>query len=293
MKKEIFRGSATALVTPFFSDGTVDFETLGRLIDFQIAGGTDGLVPCGTTGESAAMTEKERLSVIEYTVWKVNGRVPVIGGTGTNNTAQSVALTSAARRLGVDGALAVCPYYNKPTQEGLYRHYMALAECGLPILVYNVPSRTGVTIQPETLQRLSSHPNIGGLKDAGGNLQKTGEILALCGEDLPLYSGDDGSILPCLALGGKGVISVVSNLLPRTVHKLCETWFSGEVSEAQKLQLRLMPLVSALFAQTNPIPVKTALESLGFGPAVFRLPLTPLTAPQKAALFSAVSPWVE
>ncbi len=293
MKQEIFRGAATALVTPFFADGAVDFETLGRLIDFQIAGGIDALVPCGTTGESATMTEKERLSVIEYTVWKVNGRVPVIAGTGTNSTAQSVALTQSARILGADGALAVCPYYNKPTGEGLYEHYITLAECGLPILVYNVPSRTGISIPIEVLKRLSLHPNIAGLKDAGGNIQKTAEIRALCGEDLPLYSGDDGSILPVLSLGGRGVISVVSNLLPRAVHHLCEMWFSGNASESQKLQLRLMPLVAALFAQTNPIPVKTALESLGFGPASFRLPLTPLTAAQKSALFSAVSPWVE
>ncbi len=286
MKQLIFRGVGTALVTPFTSDGAVDFEALGRLIDLQIAGGVGALVPCGTTGESAAMTEKERLSVIEYTVWRTNGRIPVIGGTGTNNTAQSVRLTKAARELGADGVLAVCPYYSKPTEEGVYRHYLSLAECGLPVLVYNVPSRVGISIAPGVLKRLSEHPNIAGLKDAGGNLQKTAEIRHLCGDNLPLYSGDDGTVLPTLSLGGVGVISVASNLLPRAVQSLCEKWFSGDVKGAEEMQLKLMPLISVLFAQTNPIPVKTALEVLGFSAPVFRLPLCPLTEEQKAPLFA-------
>lgn len=288
MKKPIFRGSATALVTPFFADGTIDYETLGRLIDGQIAAGTDALVPCGTTGESATMSEKERLSVIEYTLWKTAGRVPVIAGTGTNNTAQSVSLTKSAQHLGVDGILAVCPYYNKPGQDGILKHYEALADCDSPVIVYHVPGRTGCGIAPETLQILSRHPNIAGLKDAGGSLQTAATVRNLCGDDLPVYSGDDGCIVPFLSIGGVGVISVASNILPRAVHNLCEKWFSGDVTGAMELQLRLMPLVGALFRKTNPVPVKAALEYLGYPEQYLRLPLCPLEEEEKEELFKTI-----
>ncbi len=294
MKQPIFRGSATALVTPFFSDGQIDFETLGQLIERQIAAGTDALVPCGTTGESATLTEKERLSVIEYTVWKTAKRIPVIGGTGTNSTLQSVSLTRRAEELGLDGVLAVCPYYNKPTQEGITAHYLALAECSsLPVIVYNVPSRTGCEILPQTLQTLALHPNIAGIKEAGGSVQTAAKIRGLCGDDLPLYSGDDGGIVPFLSLGAQGVISVVANILPGVIHTLCENWFSGEHRSAAETQIRLMPLISALFCRTNPIPVKSALERLGFPPQELRLPLCPLGEQDKAAVWEALDPWLK
>ncbi len=293
MKQPIFRGSATALVTPFFSDGAVDYETLGRLIDAQISAGTDALVPCGTTGESATMSEKERLSVIEYTLWKTAGRIPVIAGTGTNNTAQSVSLTKQAQHLGVDGILAVCPYYNKPEQEGILKHYETLADLGSPVIVYHVPGRTGRAIAPETLKKLSFHPNIAGLKDAGGSLQEATTVRNLCGDDLPVYSGDDGCIVPFLSIGGMGVISVVSNILPRVVHNLCEKWFSGDVNGAADLQIRLMPLVKALFRRTNPVPVKGALEYLGYPEQFLRLPLCPLNEPEKKDLFEVLKEWIQ
>lgn len=293
MKQPIFRGSATALVTPFFSDGAVDYETLGRLIDAQISAGTDALVPCGTTGESATMSEKERLSVIEYTLWKTAGRIPVIAGTGTNNTAQSVSLTKQAQHLGVDGILAVCPYYNKPEQEGILKHYETLADLGSPVIVYHVPGRTGRAIAPETMKTLSVHPNIAGLKDAGGSLQDAATVRNLCGDDLPVYSGDDGCIVPFLSIGGMGVISVVSNILPRVVHNLCERWFSGDVNGAAVLQIRLMPLVKALFRRTNPVPVKGALEFLGYPEQFLRLPLCPLNEGEKKELFDVLKEWIK
>lgn len=292
MKQPIFRGSATALVTPFFSDGAIDYETLGRLIDFQISSGTDALVPCGTTGESATMSEKERLGVIEYTVWKTAGRVPVVAGTGTNNTAQSVSLTKCAQHLGVDGILAVCPYYNKPGQDGILKHYQTLADCGSPVIVYNVPGRTGCSIAPETLQKLSEHPNVAGVKDAGGSLQAAATVRNLCGDALPVYSGDDGCIVPFLSIGGVGVISVASNILPRVVHNLCEKWFSGDVAGAAADQIRLIPLIEALFRKTNPVPVKAALEFLGYPEQHLRLPLCPLGEEEKQALSKVLEEWL-
>ena len=271
----------------------MDFETLGRQIEFLLAGGTDGIVSCGTTGESAALSEKERLSVIEYTVWRVGGRVPVIAGTGTNCTAQSVSLTRSAAALGADGILAVCPYYNKPTGEGLYRHFSALADCSaLPVILYTVPSRTGVALPVEVAKKLSEHPNVAGLKDASGSLSYGAQIRHACGDDLPLYAGDDATVLPILSLGGVGVISVVANILPRTVHTVCEKWFSGDWQGALELQLRLQPLIAALFVETNPIPVKYALERLGFASQNLRLPLCPLSEGGRAAVDGALSPWI-
>lgn len=293
MKRPLFCGSAAAVTTPFFADGAVDFETLGRQIEFLLAGGTDGIVSCGTTGESAALSEKERLSVIEYTVWRVGGRVPVIAGTGTNCTAQSVSLTRSAASLGADGILAVCPYYNKPTGEGLYRHFSALADCSaLPVILYTVPSRTGVALPVEVAKKLSEHPNVAGLKDASGSLSYGAQIRHACGDDLPLYAGDDATVLPILSLGGVGVISVVANILPRIVHTLCEKWFSGDWQGALELQLRLQPLIAALFAETNPIPVKYALERQGFASQNLRLPLCPLSEGGRAAVDGALSPWI-
>ena len=294
MKQPLFYGSATALITPFFPDGSIDFESLGRLIDLQIAAGTDALVPCGTTGESATMTERERLSVIEYTVWKTAKRIPVLAGTGTNCTAQSVSVTRRAEAMGADGILAICPYYNKPTAEGIVAHYTALADCSsLPVILYNVPGRTGCEISLSAMKELAKHPNILGLKQANGSAASVARILDACGEDLPIYSGDDGLILPFLALGGVGVISVVSNILPRRVHTLCERFFGGDLAGAAQIQRELMPLIDALFATTNPIPVKAAMECLGFAPQFLRLPLTPLPQAQKEALFALVAPFLK
>ena len=287
MKEPLFRGSATALVTPFFEDGSVDFESLGRLIEFQIAGGTDALVACGTTGESATVTERERLSVIEYTVWKTNRRIPVIAGTGTNCTAQSVSVTQRAADLGVQGILAVCPYYNKPTPEGVIAHYAALAECSdLPVIVYNVPGRTGCEISPEVLRVLSAHPKILGLKQANGSAASVARIRNLCGDDLPIYAGDDGLIVSMMALGAIGVVSVGANLFPRRFRRLCEKALSGDFPGAAEEQIRLMPVIDALFFKTNPIPVKAALEWLGFPPQHLRLPLVSLSDAEKQRLFA-------
>ncbi len=293
MKKPLFRGSATALVTPFKGDGTPDLETLGKMIEFQIAGGTAALVPCGTTGESACMTRRERLAVIEYTVYRTAGRVPVIPGTGTNDTALSAELTRAARDFGADGVLAVCPYYNKPEQDGIRKHYEVLADCGVPVIAYDVPSRTGRAIAPETAEALSRDGGIVGIKAAGGSASWVAEVLQRCDGELPVYSGDDGCILPYLSLGALGVISVASNLFPRQVCRLCELWFSGDTAGAAREQLRMMPAVRALFSRTNPIPVKTAMEWLGYPPAVFRLPLTPLPADEKEGLFRILEAYRE
>ncbi|MBQ1272575.1 MAG: 4-hydroxy-tetrahydrodipicolinate synthase [Clostridia bacterium] len=286
MKQPIFRGCATALVTPFGRDGDIDFQSLGRLIEAQISGGVDALVVCGTTGESATLTDEEKLSVLEYAVVKTDGKVPVIAGTGSNDTARSVQLTKKAQSLGVDGILAVCPYYNKPGQDGILKHYLALADCGCPVLVYNVPGRTASAASPETLRELSKHENIVGLKDAGGSLQSAATVRNLCGDDLPLYSGDDGCIVPFLSIGGVGVISVLSNLFPKTVRTLCEAWFSGDVEKAGAEQIRIMPLVSALFSRTNPIPVKCGLEFFGYPPQNLRLPLCSLEEEEKKKLFA-------
>lgn len=294
MKKTIFRGSATALVTPFGSDGGIDFETLGRLIGMQIAGGTDALVVCGTTGESATMTEKERLSVIEYTVWKAAGRLPVIAGTGTNSTQQTVSLTRSAERIGADAVLTVCPYYNKPTQEGLIAHFTAAADCSaLPVILYDVPSRTGSHLLPETVKTLAKHENIVALKDAAGSVAAASEILADCGEDLTVYAGDDATVVPYLSVGAKGVISVAANILPRTVHTLCKKWFDGAVEEAADLQRRLTPIIKALFAEPNPIPVKAALESLGYPPQPLRLPLIREGEEKRKAWNGLLAPWMK
>jgi len=294
MKKPLFQGCATALVTPFFPDGSVDFESLGRLIDRQISAGVAALVPCGTTGESATMTERERLSVIEYTVWRVGKKIPVLAGTGTNCTAQSVSLTLQAAALGADGALVVCPYYNKPTPEGITAHYTAVADRSpIPVLLYDVPSRTGCGIPLSSLRILARHPKILGLKQANGSAASVARTVRELGESLPVYSGDDGLILPFLALGGKGVISVTSNLVPRRVSALCRRFFAGKTEEAAEIQRGLMPLTDALFSVTNPIPVKAALEALGFPPQALRLPLLPLEGREKESLLALVHAYVK
>ncbi len=283
MSKTIFKGAASALITPFF-DGEIDFTALGTLIDDQIARGIAALVVSGTTGESATLTDEEKAAIFEFSVRRAGGRVPIIAGTGTNDTRRAVELSKAAESAGCNGILVVTPYYNKASPEGLYQHYTAIANAvSLPQIAYNVPSRTGVNVPIEVLQRLSSDGSIVALKEASGDLSRVAKIAAACPE-LTLYSGNDDQILPILSLGGQGVISVVSNLLPEKTQRLCDAFFEGKTDEAKSLQLELLPLVSLLFRDVNPIPVKYMLSSLGACRPEYRLPLTKPSSDLASAL---------
>ena len=282
----MFKGAIVAIVTPF-KKGEVDEEGLRGLIEFQIENGTHGIVPCGTTGESATLSYEEHNRVVDIAVDAVRGRVPVIAGTGSNNTTEAVELTRHAKRAGADGALLITPYYNKPTQEGLYQHFKKVAEeIPIPILLYNVPGRTACNMLPETVARLSEIPNIVGIKEATGSLQQVSEIIRLCGDKITVLSGDDFTVLPILAVGGKGVISVVSNIIPKDMANLCNTFESGEYEEPRRLFYRLLPLCKAMFYETNPIPVKTALEMMGKISAGLRLPLTSMSKTNREKLKS-------
>ena len=274
MKKPVFTGAAVAIITPMNADGTVNFEEFGRIIEDQIAGHTDAIVVCGTTGESATMPDAEHLSVIDYCVKKVNHRIPVIAGTGSNDTAHGIRLTQSAEKLGVDAVLLVIPYYHKTSQQGLIQHFTALANAtSLPCILYNVPSRTGVNILPETAYELSKLPNINAIKEASGNIAQVAKIAQLCGDALNIYSGNDDQIVPLLALGGKGVISVLSNVAPRETHEICQKWFDGDIAASLAAQLKYLPLCEALFCDVNPIPVKFAMNQLGYQAGSCRLPL--------------------
>ena len=273
MKHPIFTGSGVAIVTPFTQDG-VDLPALGKLLDFQLDSGTDAVIICGTTGEAAAMTYGERMRAIEYCVEHVGGRVPVIAGTGSNNTQTAITMSRDAQRAGVDGLLVVTPYYNKATQAGLIQHYRAIADAvSTPIILYNVPSRTGVSIAPETCAVLSEHPIITGIKEASGNLSAIQEIRNLCPESFSIWSGNDDEVVPVCALGGCGVISVVANLLPAQMHELVQRCLDNDFLSAGILQRSLKPLCDAMFCEVNPIPVKTALELMGWQVGPLRLPL--------------------
>ncbi len=289
MKKEtVFTGAATALVTPITENG-VDYEAFGRLIDWQIDEGIDALVIGGTTGESSTLTDEEHRDIISYAVKRVRRRVPVIAGTGSNDTAYAVELTKAACDAGADAALVVTPYYNKATQNGLVKMYSAVADAStIPLILYNVPSRTGVNIEPETFARLAEHPMISGIKEASGNISKIAETFALVGDKLDIYSGNDDQIIPILALGGKGVISVLSNPLPRETSKMCRDYMSGNREDAVKAQLKYLPLVKALFSEVNPIPVKAAMSAMGFCEDYLRLPLTPMESAAREKLFACL-----
>ena len=274
MKETIFTGAAVALVTPFNPDMSVNYEELEKLIEFQITSGTDAIVTCGTTGEAATLTDEEHVKVIEFTVNKVAGRVPVIAGTGSNDTAYAVELSQKAEALGANGLLLVTPYYNKTTQAGLIAHFTAMADAaGIPVILYNVPSRTGLNIAPETALELSKHPLINGIKEASGNISQVAKIAQLCGDELNIYSGNDDQVVPLLSLGGKGVISVVSNVKPELMHNCCKAWFDGDTRKACQLQLEILPLADALFCEVNPIPVKYAMNVLGWNAGACRLPL--------------------
>lgn len=287
MKQEIFRGIATALATPMELDGAIDYEAYGRLIDWQIDAGVAGLVACGTTGESATMTEAEHKEVIRFTVERAAGRVPVIAGTGSNCTPKAVAMTQYACSVGADACLLVTPYYNKATQAGLIAHYTAIADASdKPLILYNVPSRTGCNLLPATCAALADHPRIAAVKEASGNIGQIVEVAALAGDRLAIYSGNYDHIVPVLSMGGSGCISVLSNVVPREAQALCHRFFAGDVAGAAALQCKLLPLVNALFSEVNPIPVNAALAAMGFGKGGVRLPLTPMEESRRAALLA-------
>ena len=276
MKQTIFTGAGTAIITPFTADG-VDFDALGRLLDDQIAKGIDAVVPTGTSGEGSTLTDAEHEAVVSFCVKRVAGRVPVIAGTGSNNTAHAIERTQTAKRAGADAALLVTPYYNKTTQRGLIAHYTAIADAGgLPCVLYNVPSRTGLNMLPETLAVLADHERIVAVKEACGNISQVARERLLCGDKLDIYSGCDDQIVPILSLGGKGVISVVANILPAETAGICRRFFAGDVAGAAGEQLRLLDLMNQLMIETNPIPVKAACAALGFGENRVRLPLVPM-----------------
>ena len=285
MKQIIFKGCGTAIITPFTKDDKIDFDAFGKLIEYQISEKVDAIIVCGTTGEASTMTLDEKKETIQFAVQKVNKRIPVIAGTGANCTKSAIEMTKYAESIGVDGALVVTPYYNKTTQAGLIAHYSAIAkETNLPIILYSVPSRTGVNILPSTCVELSKIPNIVAIKEASGNLSQIAEISHLCGENLHIYSGNDDQITPILAVGGIGVISVLSNIAPKYTHNITQNFFNGNISEAVKLQLNAIPLIKALFSEVNPIPVKEACNILGFGGGTPRLPLISLSDTNKEIL---------
>ncbi len=286
--KGFFKGSATALITPFDENG-INFEALGQLIEHQIAGGTTAIVFLGTTGEPSTMTFEEEHILMDYAVKKVAGRVKVIFGCGSNNTADAVMTAKAAEKFGGDGLLAVTPYYNKCTQNGLVAYYQAICEAvSIPVIAYNVPGRTGVEIQPATMAKIAQIPNIAGIKDAGGNMSKTIETFRLVRDKCDVYSGEDALNLPILACGGAGVISVLSNVLPADVAKLCSLVFEGKMDEAIALNDRLLPVANACFVEVNPIPVKEAMNLIGFDAGVPRAPLTKIEDANREKLISAM-----
>ncbi|MCI6022624.1 MAG: 4-hydroxy-tetrahydrodipicolinate synthase [Candidatus Faecivivens sp.] len=274
MKKRIFTGAGVAILTPMHEDGSINYDEFKKLIDWQIENGTDAVIVCGTTGECATMTEEEHLDCIRFAKEYVNGRVPVIAGAGSNDTAFAVQMVKECEKIGVDGLLVVTPYYNKTSQRGLIAHYKAVAAAtSLPIIMYSVASRTGVNILPATCKELSKVENIVAIKEASGNIDQVTEIKALCGDDLDVYSGEDGIITPILSVGGIGVISVLSHLCPRETHEICQKYFDGDVKGSAALQLKYHDLVKALFSDVNPIPVKAAMNLMGWNVGHCRMPL--------------------
>ena len=274
MKKPVFTGAGVAIITPFQADGTVNYTEFARIVDHQIAHGTDAIVICGTTGEVSALHDEEHRQAIAWCCEYVNHRVPVVAGVGSNHTDYAISLTKFAAECGADAGLSVTPYYNKTTQRGLIAHYTAIADCSdLPIILYDVPSRTGVSFTADTLYELSKHPNINGLKAASGNFTLLAETMAKCGDELNIWSGNDDQIVPLMALGGKGVISVLSNVAPRETHELTQLCLENRYPEAARMQLQYHDLIDALFCEVNPIPVKKAMELLGWNTGALRLPL--------------------
>lgn len=287
MKNTIFTGMATAIVTPMHTDGSIDYEALGRFVEFQIGSGINCLVVMGTTGENATIEPEDQKKVIAYTVEKVAGRVPVIAGTGTNNTEHVLHNTRNACQVGADAVLVVTPYYNKATQNGLITHFTAVAdESTLPVILYNVPGRTGCNLLPKTVAKLSEHPNIAAIKEATGSLAQMIEIMHLCGDKIDVYSGEDGLTVPMMAMGAKGTISVLSNVAPRQSVAMTDACLRGDYAAAAKMQCDLLPLINALFSEVNPIPAKAATAAMGFGADALRLPLTSMEEQNRAVLFA-------
>lgn len=285
MKPIVFTGAAVAIVTPMNEDGSINFDRLGELIDFNIENGTDAVVICGTTGESATMTDEEHIECIRYAVERTAKRVPVIAGTGSNHTEYAVNLSKKAEELGADALLCVTPYYNKTSQAGLVAHFKAIAGAvRLPIILYSVPSRTGVNITPETCLELSKVPNIVAVKEASGNISQIAKIAAMCGDELHIYSGNDDQIVPIMSLGGKGVISVLSNCCPKETHEICSLCLEGNFAEANRRFLSMLDLANALFCDVNPIPVKFALNRMGFDVGGCRMPLVEMSDKNKEYL---------
>ena len=285
-EKTIFQGVATAIVTPMNENG-VDYDAFGRLIDWQIEQGINGLVVAGTTGEGSTLSDEEHREVLAYAVKRINGRVPCIAGTGSNDTAYAIELTQYACSIGFDAMLVVAPYYNKATQKGLVKMFNAIADASTkPIIVYNIPSRTGVNIEPATFVELAKHPRIAAIKEASGNLSKMVEEFALLDGSLDIYSGNDDQIVPTLSMGGKGVISVLSNIMPKETVAMCDAFFAGDVATAAKMQCKYLPLIQALFCEVNPIPVKAALAAMGRMEGVIRLPLTEMEEDHQEKMIS-------
>ena len=285
MRNTVFTGAATAIVTPMNKQGEVDYEAFGRLIDWQIEQGIDAIVATGTTGEASTLTDEEHKEVLRFAVERVSGRVPLIAGTGSNDTAYAVELTKYACEIGADAMLVCTPYYNKATQDGLIQSFTAIADVSTkPVILYNVPSRTGCNITPATCAKLAEHPNIVAIKEASGNISQVAQIAKLAGDKLDIYSGNDDQIVPVMSLGGKGVISVLSNLLPAETSAMCHKYLDGDVQGALAMQLKYLDLVDALFCEVNPIPVKAAMARMGYGDNVLRLPLTPMEEPHEEML---------
>ncbi len=289
MKKEIFTGSGVAIITPMNEDGSVHYETLEKLIEFQIANGTDAIISCGTTGESSTMSHEEHCKVLEFTVQKVNKRIPVIAGTGSNDTAYAIELSQEAEKIGADALLVVTPYYNKASQHGLIKHYFAIADSvSLPIILYNIPSRTGCLIKPETYVELCKHPNITATKEATGDISHIAKVAALCGDNLTIYSGNDDQTLPIMALGGKGVISVIANICPQMSHDICAKFLSGDLAGSHKIALESLDLMNTMFIDINPIVIKEAANLMGYSCGPCRLPLSEMTEQDHAKLVSVM-----
>lgn len=286
MKNPVFVGAATAIVTPLTKDG-IDYEQFARLIEWQISEGVAAIVAVGTTGEGSTLTDAEHKEAIKFCVEQVAGRIPVIAGTGSNDTAYAIELTKYACEVGADAMLLVTPYYNKATQRGLIESFIAIADASTkPCILYNVPSRTGCNLQPKSVLALCDHPNIVGIKEASGDISQVAELCALVGDRIAVYSGNDDQIIPILALGGKGVISVLSNIMPAATQRMCEDYMNGRIEEARRAQLSLLPLINALFCEVNPIPVKAAVAAMGYCENYLRLPLTPMEPEHEEVLLS-------
>ncbi|HAJ96472.1 MAG TPA: 4-hydroxy-tetrahydrodipicolinate synthase [Ruminococcus sp.] len=275
MKNTIFKGAGVAITTPFNLDGTINYEGLATNIDYQIDNGTDAIIICGTTGESSTMTDEEHKECIKFAVEHTNHRIPVIAGTGSNDTRYAIELSVEAQKLGADGLLLVTPYYNKTTQAGLLNHFTIIANSvKIPIILYNIPGRTGMNIAIETLEKLAQHPNIAAIKEASGNISYTAQVAASCGDLLDIYSGNDDMIVPIMSLGGVGVISVLSNILPKETHEICQLCLDNNFKKAGELQIKYLELINSLFCEVNPIPIKEAMNQLGMAAGACRMPLT-------------------